>query len=225
MNKKSKMIIIALLFLVLAFFLFVVVKKYYVLERNIDVSKNITWTLFSWDVSSIKIDTETWVVSMNDIEKYKNMVENMQYRRFSPPNQPTTNAQTYSERSNILNDYLKDNNFYFRISSKISSWYLFIKTKYPLKNNDMFFYRHNSNAGNWLKVSWKIRKSLNLIEWSDQEFLFNLNSIPIKTYYWSKNLNYNWLNQLNNNEQLQFIWWYVVSFDWNKIEEITIAWE
>lgn len=89
----------------------------------------------------------------------------------------------------------------------------------------MFFYWHNSNAGNWLKVSWKIRKGLNLIEWSDQEFLFDLSSIPIKTYYWSKNLNYNWLNQLNNNEQLQFIWWYVVSFDWNKIEEITIAWE
>lgn len=224
MNKKTKTIII-ILSLIVATFLFVLIRKYYILEKNINDSKNFTWTLFSWDVNSIKIDTETWVINMNDFQKYENMISKMQYRRFLPPNQPGTSATTYEDRSTILNNYLKENNFYFRINSKISSWYLFIKTKYPLKNNDMFFYWHNSNAGNWLKVSWKIRKGLNLIEWSDQEFLFDLSSIPIKTYYWSKNLNYNWLNQLNNNEQLQFIWWYVVSFDWNKIEEITIAWE
>ena len=164
MNKKLKTTIILLLIGFFVILLFLLTRRYYILEKSINESKNITGTLFSWDASSIKIDTETWTISKNDLEKYQDMVENMQYRRFSPPDQSTKYAGTYSERSAILNNYLKENNFYFRIDSNISSWYLFIKTKYPLKNNDMFFYWYNSNDGHWLKVSGKIRKNLNLIE-------------------------------------------------------------
>lgn len=214
---------------IVTYFLYDPILKYIEIDRQVDTIKNTTWDLFTGNVVDIfSWDNSVYTGSENnsqatDWDKYQTYVESNKFRIYHPKKQPVITSTDYNERSNILNDYLTKNNFYFRLNDQVNTWYLYIKLKSPTKN-DVFLYRHNSNDWNGYQISWKIRKDSNLLEWVSDEFLFPLNKIPIVTYYKQKNKDYNWQVELNKN-QLQFIWWYVVWFDWNQIEEIVIAWE
>lgn len=196
------------------------------LSWNIIFTGNIfTWTLlWSWDVEIL-----TWEnINPSEYEKYSNFLEEWVFKRsYNPPAQPSTNWSTnYSQKSDILNNYLKDNNFYFRSSEKLSEWYLYIKLYKSLKSNwDIFIYFYDTNL-NWYPVSWKLIKSKNLIYNNTQEYLYNLTGVYITKFYDGKILKYDWLStEINKTNKLHFIWWYLTTSDWNYIKEISIVWK
>jgi hypothetical protein len=229
MNKKYILISLFILIFIwfISYFLYPIIFNYLKIERQIEEVKNITWSVFTWDTVQIfSWDNNSWSIeniNQTDYQKFQTYISQGNTRKYNPSNQPTTTSNDYPERSAILNEYLTNNNFYFRLNNKVNTGYLYLNLKNPTKS-DVFLYRHNSSDRYWYKISGKLMKSQNLMETSWDEYLFNLKSIPIISYYNKQLKYYNWQTDLNKN-QLQFIWWYVVSFDGNKIEEIVIAWE
>jgi hypothetical protein len=185
---------------------------------------------FSWTTCqaswSVNIDKPSDSDLPNkELLKYKSFQTNWFARTFSPPKQPILSKNlSYSERSNQLNAYLSENNFYFRVTNKLNDGYLYISLDKPIGDKDIFLYWHNTNMGGF-PVSWKLNKSKNLIYWNNQEFLYKLSDIQIYRFYNSKPFSFNWLNQyLTNTEKLNFIWWYTTTSDGNFIKEITVVW-
>jgi hypothetical protein len=233
MTKKSKTIRIILYLLtvfVLSFFFYKRDKAIQTkIQNQLSWSVNFTWNVFppddlnlTWDIQQI----DTWnEVSLTDIDNYKNLLDSNNFiRKFNPPKQPIINwAMSYEEKSKILNDYLKDNNFYFRNPQKLKDWYLYIKLNKEISNWDIFLYFHDAKLNNYT-VSWKLNKNKNLMD-SSKEFLYKLDSVSIKKYYDWKILDYNRLNELNIINKLHYIWWYTTTSDWNYMEEIIIVWE
>ncbi len=163
-----------------------------------------------------QIDTKS------NFEIFQNYAKN-HYRFFNPALQPILNASnySYSERSNILTDYLKENTKTLNNIWNINSGYLFIKfTQKP--TGKVFLYFHNWKFSNWRKASWNldITKSLEYV--SDRSYIFRLNSIPIERYS-DKKLEYYDRQKDINTKEPQYIWWFVSQFDWTSIEEIIIA--
>ncbi len=234
MTKKPKAIRIILYLLtvfVLSFFFY---KRDKAIQANIQNqlswSVNFTWNVFSPDDLNLTGDIEqidTWnEVSLTDTDNYKKLLDSNNFiRRFNPPKQPMINwSMSYEEKSKILNDYLRDNNFYFRNAQKLKWWYLYVKLNKEIINWDIFLYFHDTKLNNYT-VSWKLNKNKNLMD-SSKEFLYKLDSVSIKKFYDWKFLDYNRLsNELNNTSKLHYIWWYTTTFDWNYIEEIIIVWE
>lgn len=172
----------------------------------------LTWVVITWNTTKIKTDLDTYY---RLLDEWKSII-------FTFPNQPSVLSDVnYQERSNILNEYLKNNNKYFTIDWKIHTWYIMIKTR--KSTNDLFLYWHNSNI-NWYKVSWKLMTTKSLQTESRNEYLFKLNQIYINKFYDKKLYKYDWQKDINSWE-LMFIGWYVVWFDGNKIEKITIVYE
>lgn len=202
-----------------------------IIQNQLSWSINFTWIVFPWENWNLTGDIEpinTWNdTSLTDYENYKNLlISNKFIRKFNPPKQPIINSSmNYEEKSQILNDYLKDNNFYFRNAQKLKNWYLYIKLNKEIINWwDTFLYFHDTTL-NWYTVSWKLRKDKNLIN-SSKEFLYKLDSISINQYYNNTLLEYDWLsNELNTTNKLHYIGWYTTTSDWNYIEEIIIVWE
>lgn len=229
MNKKQIFfpLFIAIILWFIVYFLYPIISDYLKIEKEIEEIENITWSIFTWDIVDIFTwDNEFWNIeniNKTDYETFQAYILKENIRKYYPSNQPTIKSNNYQERSDVLNEYLTKNNFYFKLNNKITTGYLYLKLKFPT-NSDIFLYWHNSSDKSWYKISWKLIKDQNLMETSWDEYLFNLNDIPIITYYNKQKIHYNWLIDFNKN-QLQFIWWYIVSFDGNKIEEITITWE
>lgn len=229
MNKKQILLslFITIIIWFIVYFLYPIISNYIKLEREIEEIKNITGSIFTWDtVEVFSWQNNSWDVgniSQTDYERFQTYVSKNNTRKYNPSNQHIVTSNDYKERSNILNEYLTNNNFYFRLNDKITTGYLYLKLKNPTKS-DIFLYWHNSSDKYWYKISGKLIKNKNLMETSWDEYLFNLKNIPIMLYYNQQTKHYNWQTDLNKN-QLQFIWWYVVSFDGNKIEEIIISWE
>lgn len=71
-------------------------------------------------------------------------------------------------------------------------------------------------------ISIPLSKSLERV--SDRSFIFRLDDIPIMRYSDKKLEHYNWQKDINS-WIIQYIGWFVSSFDWTSIEEIIIAWE
>lgn len=194
-----------------------------------EIKEPTSWTVLqtSWNILqestwSFLDDSLTW---LNDFEKFQKMVDAWKFLSFKFPNQPIINSDTYEWRSEWLNNYLKDNNRYFnKTEDKIASWYFYIKTKKPAE--EIFLYRHNTNQWWWwYPISWKLRLEKSKETYSSREYLYDLRNIPIKTFYNKENYSFNRQDVINS-LNVNYIWWYVVSFDWtNKIEEIIIAWE
>lgn len=231
MTKKWKTILIIIIYLLIAFIIsYQNYKKDKEIQKNIQdqLSGNIsfTWNIFSW----YDINIETWAIdSINpsEYENFKNLLNSNNFiRKFNPPRQPIIySSMTYEEKSSILNEYLKDNNFYFRNAEKLKDWYLYIKLNKELNNWDVFLYFHDTKE-NWYTVSGKLRKNLNLIGDNSKEFLYKLDSIDIRKFYGGNTLDYDRLsNELNITNKLHYIWWYTTSSDGNFIEEIIIVWK
>lgn len=207
-------------------------------KKNIEnnIQEQLSWSIiftgnvFSWDSNNTwETNITSWSdISLTDYENFKKLLDNPIFiRKFNPPKQPDINStMSYEEKSNLLNEYLKDNNFYFRNSQKINNWYLYIKlNKNLISNWDIFIYFHDTKI-NWYTVSWKLAKEENLIENNSKEFLYKLDSIQIRKFYDGKLLDYKRLfNELNYTKKLHYIWWYTTTSDWNFIQEIIIVWE
>lgn len=183
---------------------------------------SITWDNISWSNLTGIILTWTSTTEKTDLDNYYKLLDDWKSITFTFPNQPIDWwVMSYEERSNILNEYLKNNNKYFTIDSKINTGYVMIKTR--RSTDDLFLYWHNSNL-NWYKISWKLATTKSLQTESKNEYLFKLDQIYINRFYDKKLYNYNWKKDISSWE-LMFIGWYVVWFDWNKIETITIVYE
>lgn len=236
MTKKRKNMLYVLVYIVVVFGLSIC---FYLRDKNIETtiqnqlswSVNFTWNVFSWDdlnlTGNIIEQIDTWnEVSLTDTDNYKKLLDSNNFiRKFNPPKQPAINStMSYEEKSKILNDYLRDNNFYFRNAQKLKEWYLYIKLNKEITNWDIFLYFHDTKLNNYT-VSWKLNKNKNLMD-SSKEFLYKLDSVSIKKFYDWKLLDYKRLsNELNNTSKLHYIWWYTTTSDWNYIEEIIIVWE
>jgi hypothetical protein len=228
--KKNILIWIYLIFILTIWFF--ISNKYHNLSKNID--KQLSWSIiFSWDTFSGEkempnlIDTWNLVDDKSEYDKFQSMMNNWFIRKYNPPQQPQlTSTMTYSEKSNSLNDYLKNNNFYFRTTDNLSDGYIYFKLSKSLKSEwDVFVYFHNVII-NWYAVSGKLIKGKNLIQWSTSEFLYKIDSIWIKKFYWWSTYKFDWLkNELNNNDSLHFIGGYTTTSDWNYIKEIIIVWK
>lgn len=229
----KKYIIISLFLAVVLLTGFYISKRYNILSQNVGQQ-------LSWDVAftgnTFTVDLQlTWnidnitgeQIDSTEFEKYSTMIEQWFFvRKYSPPAQPVTNGSiNYDEKSTLLNNYLKENNFYFRNSQKLTEGYLYIKLNKPLINGDIFLYFHDTNLNGYV-VSGKVIKSKNLIPNTTQEYLYYLNDIDLRRFYDSKEINYNWLsNELNITNKLHFIWGYTTTSDWNYIKEFSIVWK
>lgn len=235
MTRRWKIILYVAIYLIVVFILSIhFYRRDKAIQANIQNqlswSVNFTGNVFPPDDLNLTGDIQqidTWnEVSLTDIDNYKNLLDSNNFiRKFNPPKQPMINwSMSYEEKSKILNDYLKDNNFYFRNAQKLKEWYLYIKLGTEITNWDIFLYFHDTSLS-WYTVSWKLNKNANLID-SSKEFLYKLDSISIKKFYDWKSLNYNRLsNELNTTNKLHYIWWYTTTSDWNYIEEIIIVWK
>ncbi len=194
---------------------------------NIVFSGNI----FSWSNISTWVVVNTWItleLAKSELQKFEELKKDWFLRVFNPPKQPSLIwLSSYQLKSNILNNYLKENNYYFQNSLTLTDGYLYIKLVKPIKKYDVFLYFHDSLVGGH-PMSWKIAKEDNLIiwSWSSQEFLFKLSNISIYRYYDGQKIPFNWLDStLKNASKIHFIWGYTTGSDWNQIEEIIITWK
>jgi len=159
-----------------------------------------------------------WTNEYTDYEIFLSLLEKGNFKQYHPSEQPSNASWDYIIRSETLNDYLKDNNFYFREKWNITHGHLYLKLKKPTEN-EVFLYFHND------KTSWRIDKKSSLKTPSNDTYLFPLTWIALREYpSYSKIAPYNFQKRIGSN-QLTFIGGYVAGFDWNQIEEITISWE
>lgn len=215
--------------LIFTYFYFKDQKIQNIIQNQLSWNVTFTWNVFTWeDVNSWDIEPinswkdNTWT----DYGQFTKLLESHNFiRKFNPPKQPViNNKMSYEEKSKILNDYLKDNNFYFRNAQKLKEWYLYIRLNKKITNWDIFLYFHDTRLS-WYIVSWKLNKNANLID-SSKEFLYKLDSISIKKFSDGNLIDYDRLsNELNTTNKLHYIWWYTTTSDWNYIEEIIIVWE
>lgn len=201
-------------------------------QQQIYSWSNITFTgnVFSWSNNLTWTLINTWITietTKSERQKFEEIKKDWFLRIFKPPKQPSLIwINSYQAKSNQLNNYLKDNNYYFQNSSVFSEGYLYLRLAKPIRKYDIFLYFHDSQIG-WYPMSWKIAKEDNLIVWtgSDQEFLFKLDNISIYKFYDWKKTSFNWLEStLKNTSKIHFIWGYTTWSDWNQIEEIIITW-
>lgn len=215
-------------------------------QINNSKTDSFTWNTFDpsyiWFID-IDSTTQTWTISpesntgsnnegsadnnliLSDIDRMTSFKEKWYYRIYNPPEQPKVTG-TYEEKSAILNNFITKHNFYFTTTSKLTEWYILIRTDKPLwKNEDIFLYFHNTNL-NWYPVSWKISKNSALWNPEKWEYLYKIDDLPIFRYYDKKLMNYNWLeNELINTKKIHFIAGYITTSSWNSIKEIIIAWQ
>ena len=130
------------------------------------------------------------------------------------PEQPQMPAWSYSANTNMLKEYAQRNieTLYVPDSWKI---YLYIKTKDVVSaNGSVVLYVKNTKDGR--NCWWWLKQWLSTKQWN--EYLYNMDNIEVA-----------WVNCGTKNRQEKLwwseilIWWYVGTFDSNKIEEITIA--
>ena len=232
----KKIIYILLYVLIFIMSWYYISNQYSMISDTIDLQissgSNLSFTgnTFSW------IQNSTWIVVVNtwitmeitktELEKFTDLKSSGFVRIFNPPPQPALlNGLSYQIKSNKLNEYLKDNNFYFRNSISLQTWYLYIKLARPIRNYDIFLYFHDSSIG-WYPMSGKLAKEDNLItgKWANQEFLYKLDEISIYRFYDGKKTPFNWLNStLSDTNRVHFVWWYTTTSDGNYIKEIIIT--
>lgn len=227
-NKIFRYGIMLFVSLLLSLLLYPFLKKHFI--DNNEITSN-SWIIINnpdsivW-FNSWNILTNSWFLNIPPginsntkiFEDFRRMAKEHS-RYFYPDNQPTTLPvwSSYTDRSNLLNDYLKNNIKNLNISWDLKKWYLFIKLSKPITNK-IFMYWY------WDKLSWylDINKSLEYI--SDKAFIFDLNNIPLIKYWTNTSISYKWLDQLNK-WYSEYIGWYVTTFDWSSISEIIITWE
>lgn len=198
-------------------------------------SISFTGNTFSWTQNSTGILVNTGViintgitieVTRTELEKFNDMKKDWFLRTFNPPPQPIlANGLSYQLKSNKLNSYLADNNFYFRNTSRLEEGYLYIKLAKPIRNFDIFLYFHDSRL-NRAPMSGKLAKEDNLITgiWANQEFLYKLDDISMYRFFDWKKTSFDWLNTtLSDANQVHFIGWYTTTSDGNYIKEIIIT--
>lgn len=201
------------------------------IDQQIFSWSNISFTgnTFSWSQNSTGVLVNTGItieVTKTELEKFNDMKIDWFLRTFNPPTQPVlTTWLSYKVKSNKLNNYLADNNFYFRNTSKLEDGYLYIKLARPIRNFDIFLYFHDSSIWGY-PMSGKLAKEDNLITWTlaNQELLYRLDDISIYRFYDSKKTSFNWLNNtLSDTNRVHFIGWYTTTSDGNYIKEIIIT--
>lgn len=180
-----------------------------------------TWA--SVDISDD--NTNTGSIILSDIDRINNFQENWFYRIYNPPKQPNV-KWSYEAKSATLNAFIAKNTFHFTTTSKLSEWYLLIKTEKPLKNNeDIFLYFYNTDLSGY-PVSGKLSKNDNLWNPEKWEYLYAIDNIPIYKFYDKKLINYNWMeNELHKIKKVHFIAWYITTSSDNSIKEIIVAWQ
>lgn len=237
-----KKIIFTLIYIIIALISwYYISNQYNKLWKQIDQqilswsSISFTGNTFSWTQNSTGILVNTGViintgitieVTRTELEKFNDMKKDWFLRTFNPPPQPVlANGLSYQVKSNKLNAYLADNNFYFRNTSKLEEGYLYIKLAKPIRNFDIFLYFHDSRL-NQAPMSGKLAKEDNLITgiWANQEFLYRLDDISMYRFFDWKKTSFDWLNTtLSNANQVHFIGWYTTTSDGNYIKEIVIT--
>ncbi len=173
----------------------------------------VPWWSISWESISEK----------NDFEKEKSFIAKGNFISFSLPDQPSISSSEWQESVKILREYLKNNNRYFSLNKKIITGYLYIKTQSPA--NAIFMYRQGTDQRWWgYPISGKLWLEESKIGSSSWEYLFDLKNIPLITNYVGSKYSFN-RQEIIPTLKTNFVWWYVISFDGNKIEKIVIAWE
>jgi hypothetical protein len=193
--------------------------------NNINNSNNIstvTWDfLNTWENhtgDNIQIPPSTDIDIVYNIIKYWKPWENYSAISFKP--QIKRWSEWWYIDSDILKDeYLLNNRYSLTVPNDITWWYLYIKTRQPLKfMSSIWVYQPITIWTNILDtINMRIygridtKKSLPVYQWN-QEFLYKLDNIPI-----TKSTTDSWLGM--KWKKLQ-IWWFVWDVSWNSIDKI-----
>lgn len=188
---------------------------------------NRSWFVEQWGEIMTWLDAEEiWhdinPIPRTDLELYTSYVQKWNIASFSPASQWEI-LWWYAEKSKAMNTYLANNTFKFNIPNTIKKWYLYIKLYKP-STNWIFLFWYWSDK-NWFKVSWDLKLESNLINWSSEEYLYDISDIQYVRFYDEKLDSYDWLSELQDWKS-GFIAGFLRDYSWNnKIEQIVIAWE
>lgn len=170
---------------------------------NIDIQTSDTWT----------------IIPISDIDKYQNIITSTKnYKTIQFTIQPSESVWSYWWNTETLRTYMMQNIRSIEIPPNISSWYLYIKLRKQLSQNRSIVLWTDMRI-NWFLMYWWLKTKESLDVYNENEYLFKLDNVPLVT-----TKEHNWLSVIKLKRIIK-IWWYVWTFDWNKIEEITIAWE
>lgn len=169
--------------------------------------------VFSW------VSFDTWIqenLVVSDMDKYTNIVQNTKnFKTVFFTLQPTQSAWNYEWNTNILRDYMLKNIKEISVPKNISGGYIYIKLRRTLPDNRSLALKTNVLVGNKF-ARWNIRTDNSLPVYNNNEYLFDLRNVSM---IWMNN--WDWLSHIK--WKTITIWWYVWTFDWNWIEEITVA--
>jgi hypothetical protein len=113
----------------------------------------------------------------------------------------------------MLVRYAKNSMQTIKIPSEIKWGYLYVKLRNDLPSGRsavIYIKAWSWYCWGWLKQIW--------LTYNNNEYLYKLTNINL---VWN-GCDGSWLSKIS--WQTVSIWWYVWTFDWNWIKEITIAW-
>lgn len=169
----------------------------------------LSWIFQIWD----NIDSWTLINELSsDIDKYNFIINNTNnFKTLWFSDQPAQSFWDYNLNTKALREYALSNTQKLHIPENISWWYIYIKLKKTLPTNrSIILYIQPLNT------AWGLKTQKTLPTNNNNEYLFNLKDVPLVGSSIS-----DWLNHITWKDIT--IWWYVWSFDWNWIEQITIA--
>lgn len=172
----------------------------------VDPSVFFTWLNSTW----VETTWNTIVKPPSNIEIF-NDLENRKTIQFTV--QPTEyNWKDFADRTKMLVDYAKNNMQTIIIPQKIKWWYLYIKLRknLPAGRSAVIYIK----AGSWYCWGWLKQMGYT---YNNNEYLYKLTNVPLI----ASNCGDNRIPKIIG--QTISIWGYVWTFDWNWIQEITVA--
>ena len=182
--------------------------------KPIDWNSDFTWSIDTW----INIQPSTDIDIVYDIIKDWKPWEDYSAISFKPQTKKWS-EWWYIDSAILKDEYLPNNRYSLTVPNDITWWYLYIKTRQPLKfMSSIWVYRPITIWTNILdtrnmRIYGRIdtKKSLPVYQWN-QEFLYKLDNIPI-----AKSTTDSWLGMKWKTLQ---IWWFVWDVSWNGIDKI-----
>ena len=162
--------------------------------------ENISWSLTTWNIVEVPPSEIEIFSALKDKKTVYFTVQPLEYN------------WDFSNRTQILVAHAKSNMQTINIPPKIKWWYLYIKLRDNLPSGRsavIYIKAWSRYCWGWIKQMW--------YTYNNNEYLYKLTYVPL---IWSNC----WDNRLSKIAgQTISIWWYVWTFDWNWIQQITIS--
>lgn len=166
---------------IFAIYVFLTAYQAYNLQKDMEQIKNTPWVI----VNSGDVVIETFELEREYLDYIMEHWEAwVDFFVATPTDQPNLKWKTSQENNEKMWSYLSNNKILFDLPNTDKQWYImFITSKKVPENRDIFLWV------DW-KTVWHIRKEKSLTTKTDNEYLFQLDSIPIVWYQktWDENV-------------------------------------